>query len=149
MHFSCNVSILPSFFFLGFRYIWSEARGNGALWTSVWDQACPYAGRAVCGFHSAVGPSGGRTIQAPGAGKPCQRVAGRIWLWRKTLFWLVRKHVRALAAWFPHCILTSISELHSLLTCASLPLRPWSVQKGLSFVPLQWFDKHLNLYQCF
>lgn len=84
---------------LCFRDLWSEAGGNGALWTPVWEQARSYAGRAVCGFHPAMGPSGGGSIQAARTGQPGQRAAGCLRLRRKTLFWLVRKHMSVPAAW--------------------------------------------------
>lgn len=87
---------------LCFRDLRSEVGGNCALWTPVWEQACPYAGRAVCGFHSAVGPSGGGSVQAARTGQPGQRAAGCLRLWRETLFWLVR------SVWllrFPQCML--------------------------------------------
>lgn len=77
-----------------FRYLWSEAGGNGAVWTPVWEQARPYAGRAVRWLHPAVGASRGRTVQAPRTGQPGQRAAGRLRLWRETLVRLVRKRKR-------------------------------------------------------
>lgn len=86
-------------FSMCFRDLWSEVGGNCAVWTPVWEQAGSYAGRAVCGFHSAVGPSGGGPVQAARTGQPGQRAAGCLRLWRETLFWLVRRHMSVLAAW--------------------------------------------------
>lgn len=95
--FNQSCTIIKHLVFLCFRNFWSEVGGNSAVWTPVWEQACPYAGGAVCWFHSAVGPSGGGPIQAARTGKPGQRAAGCLWLWRETLLWLVRKHVSILA----------------------------------------------------